>query len=73
MASTMKNRLGMYSEVELSKDEEDTLVDSARGNTSPIIPLSRLRRRDVPPPSVWTSLRIWMGVRLARLSAWITP
>ena len=67
------NKLGMYSEVELSKDEADTLVDSARGKASPIIPLMTLRRQSIKPPSVWTSLRIWAAVKFARLAAWMAP
>lgn len=67
------NKLGMYTEVESSKDEADTLVDSARGNTSPVIPLTALRRQSVRPPSVWASLRIWAAVKFARLAAWMVP
>lgn len=68
----MKNKLGMYSEVERTKDDADTAVESARGRDL-IIPLTRLRRRNIKLPSVWTSLRVWAAVTLARLSAWVKP
>lgn len=72
----MINSRGMYSEVTKSKDEEDTLVDSAPSSkltTMPLIPLTTLRRQAVKPPSLWTSLRIWIAVKLARLAADIAP
>ena len=66
------NRFGMYSEVERTKDDADTAVDSAAAKDL-VIPLSRLRRQSVKPPSTRTSLRIWLSVKLAELSAWMAP
>lgn len=64
----------MYSEVELRRDEADTIDEaSSRRETLPLIPLSRLRRTSVRPPSFWTSLRIAVAVMLARLAYRIAP
>ena len=66
------NKLGMYSEVERTKENADTAVDSA-ARRELVIPLSRLRRQSVKLPSTWISLRIWLSVKLAEFSAWMAP
>ena len=66
------NKLGMYSEVERTKEDADTAVDSAAPRDL-VVPLSRLRRQSVKLPSTWISLRIWLSVKLAELSAWMAP
>lgn len=66
------NKLGMYTEVELRKDEEDTAVESASPRDL-VIPLTTLRKHNIKLPSVWTSLRFWAAVKLAELSAWMAP
>lgn len=69
----MINGNGMYSEVVDSSVDAQTLPDSDNRDTEPLVPLLTIRRRDVKPPSVWASLRIWLATRLARWAYRVMP